>query len=336
MIDQVSPHNYISQLQNSGAAIYNYSGWFDGAYQLSAIKRFLTLENTGSRLIIGPWAHGGHWNMDPCRKTPKAIFDHDGELLRFFDLQLKGIDSGIKQEKRVAYYTMCRGEWRFSDQWPPAGIRDVRYYAANEGQLLNTTPKFGKLFDRYNVDPTTGTTAHSRWNTLLNINNQDLAYGDRQNEDKKLLLYTSKPLDRDQEVTGHPLARLYVSSSEQDGGDFFVYLEDVAPNGNVKYVTEGELSAVHRAVSSNPPYQSPVAYRTFHRQDVLQLSVGAIAQLDIDLLPTSYVFRRGHRIRMAIAGVDKDHFGRPLTPRTINLFRSNAYASFLQLPLMDP
>ncbi len=32
------------------------------------------------------------------------------------------------------------------------------------------------------------------------------------------------------------------------------------------------------------------------------------AVLTFDLLPTSYLFKRGHSIRLAVAGADADHF----------------------------
>ncbi|MGE3939321.1 MAG: CocE/NonD family hydrolase, partial [Nitrospirales bacterium] len=40
-IDALSTQTYADQIAKSGAAIYSYSGWFDGGYQLAAIKRYL-------------------------------------------------------------------------------------------------------------------------------------------------------------------------------------------------------------------------------------------------------------------------------------------------------
>ena len=68
----------------------------------------------------------------------------------------------------------------------------------------------------------------------------------------KLLFFFSMPLDVDTEVTGHPVITLYVSSTATDG-EFFAYLEDVDANSTVTYVTEGELRAIHRKLSMDPP-----------------------------------------------------------------------------------
>ena len=59
-----------------------------------------------------------------------------------------------------------------------------------------------------------------------------------------MLTYTLAPLSGDTEVTGHPIITLYVASSEKDGA-FCVYLEDIAPDGQCRYVTEGVLPALH-------------------------------------------------------------------------------------------
>ncbi len=47
-------------------------------------------------------------------------------------------------------------------------------------------------------------------------------------------------------VTGTPIVTLQVSSTHEDAA-FLVYLEDVAPDGRSRYITEGGLRAVHRS-----------------------------------------------------------------------------------------
>lgn len=89
-INLISPHNYWRDVQASGAAIYSYSGWFDGGYAHAAIKRFLTVSTPGSHLILGPWNHTGGWRVDPLRGLSRPDFDHDGELLRFIDHHVRG------------------------------------------------------------------------------------------------------------------------------------------------------------------------------------------------------------------------------------------------------
>jgi predicted acyl esterase len=74
-----------------------------------------------------------------------------------------------------------------------------------------------------------------------------------------------------------------------------------------RYVTEGQLRAIHRKLSDeDPPYAQLVPYRTFSRADAAPLVAGEPAELTFDLLPTSYLFQAGHRIRVAVACADRD------------------------------
>jgi putative CocE/NonD family hydrolase len=333
-INLFSPHNYWRDVAASGAAVYSYSGWFDGAYPHSAIKRYLTVSTAGSRLILGPWNHGGGWHIDPIGRPTRASFDHDGELLRFFDHHLKGLDTGIAAEPQVHYFTMVEERWKSADGWPPPATT-MSYYLAAERQLGLDPPASDSSADEYAVDQTAGTGEHSRWHTQVTIGDA-VRYPDRTEQDAKLLSYTSAPLDRPLEVTGHPMITLFVTSTASDG-TFFVYLEDVDASGHVAYVTEGQLRAIDRRLSdSAPPYRQAVPYRTFKRTDARPLVPGEIAELVFDLLPTSYLFQQGHRIRVAIAGVDASHFAvLPGGPPMVRVHRSRLYASRLDLPVIE-
>ena len=78
--------------------------------------------------------------------------------------------------------------------------------------------------------------------------------------------------------------RLFASSSAKDT-DFVARLVDVAPDGTAYNLTEGILRARFR--------------RSIWQQPEL-LTPGEVDQYDIELLPTSNVFRRGHRIRLHV------------------------------------
>ncbi len=328
-----SPHNYWRDVEASGAAIYNYSGWLDGAYPHAAIKRFLTIRTPGSRLILGPWNHGGGWNVEQLQKPSKSAFDHDGELLRFFNHHLTGADSGIATELPVHYFTMAERRWKSAATWPPPAVMRS-FYLGEERRLSLDPPMAENGVDEYHVDQTAGSGEQSRWRTQVGID-ADVRYPDRAYQDAKLLVYTSAPLDRPIEVTGHAVVTLYVTSSANDA-TFFVYLEDVAADGRIAYVTEGELRALHRRLSDEaPPYRLVVPYRTFTRRDARLLTPGEVAEVTFDLLPTSYMFQRGHCIRLAIAGADASHFAQlPGGPPRWAVHRSPLRASRITLPVV--
>jgi hypothetical protein len=306
-IDALSTQTYADEIAKSGAAIYSYSGWFDGGYQLAAIKRYLRHQQPSHRLILGPWDHGGKRRISPYALGP-AQFDHAAELLKFFDIHLKGVATGSQENPPIRYYTMGEEQWKTSSEWPPESS-SLSMYFQKEGRLAMDIPPAGNNPDRYQVDPTTGTGKHSRWNTLVGISLKN-PYPDRKERDQDLLVYTSDPLSEALEVTGHPVATVYLSASSQDT-NLFIYLEDVTPEGDVHYVTEGELRAIHRQWQPDNTLfngTNPLPARTYRRADAAPLIPGKVVPLLVELLPTSYQFKQGHRIRIALAGADKDHF----------------------------
>ncbi len=332
-IDVLSPHSYVKEVADSNAAIYSYSGWFDGAYPHAAIRRYLTLNHPRHKLILGPWDHGGRRHISPAH-IGKAQFDHIGELLKFFDYHVKGVDTGIMAEPPIHYFTMGEERWKATDAWPPQAT-PVSFYFSRDRRLTTEPPTTPESADTVTVDFTAGTGEQSRWHTLMGRPITD-PYPDRAAQDQKLLTYTTAPLDRDTEVTGHPLITLYVSSTARDGS-FLVYLEDLDKTGRVSYVTEGLLRALHRRLSdASPPYRDVVPYRTFTREDGRVLIPGEVATLRFDLIPTSYLFKRGHRIRIALAGADKDHFAMLSdTPPTVTYYRSKTHPSRIELPVVQ-
>jgi hypothetical protein len=143
-------------------------------------------------------------------------------------------------------------------------------------------------------------------------------------------------LTSDTEITGYPVINLYVTSTRTDGA-FFVYLEEVDEAGKVTYLTEGQLRVIHRNVSKDtPPYTTLVPYHTFKKKDAMPLVPDEIAELKFGLLPTSVLIRKGHRIRVAIAGHDKSVFARIPAEGTpvISVARNRQHASFIDLPVV--
>jgi putative CocE/NonD family hydrolase len=163
-----------------------------------------------------------------------------------------------------------------------------------------------------------------------------VTYGDRREEDKKLLTYTSAPLAQDLELTGSPTVTLHVASTHEDGA-FYVYLEDVGPDGRVSYLTEGLLRAIHRRTGdpATAPYVPLGVYHTYKKEDALPLVPGEVAAVAITMFPISTLFQKGHRVRIAIAGHDdalKDRYPKEGTP-VISVERNSARPSQVVLPV---
>jgi putative CocE/NonD family hydrolase len=336
-LDSFSPHSHLREIAASGAAIYAYSGWLDAGFQHAAIRYFLNVRNPGSCLTIGPWDHGGRYNVSPTVRRTVDYRQHVLDLLHFFGSHLDGpeVAAAIPGRKPVRYFTLVEDRWKEADSWPPPNVHTLTYWLAPGNTLSPDRPHDAGGSDTYRVDYSAGTGALSRWDSLIGGLRGPSVYLDRTAQDAKLQVYTSEPLPQAMEVTGHPVVTLYVTSTARDG-NFFAYLEDVDEQGQVTYVTEGMLRGLHRTLSrETPPYRDLVPYRTFTRADAALLEAGEVAELIFDLLPTSYLFRAGHRVRLALAGADKDHFFVPPgEPPTLRFHREGQHDSRIDLPVV--
>jgi putative CocE/NonD family hydrolase len=286
-------------------------------------------------VLVGPWSHSLSADADPFHPPSAPLKPSAADKLRselaFLDPYLKGM-SQPKAAREIRYYTLGAGIWHTTTVWPPRGLTTRHWYLAANARLTRQRPIASHGADRYAVDFTASTGNQNRWHTQAG---GDVVYPDRARADRKLLTYTSAPMVRDVEITGHPVVSLDVTSTATDGA-FIVYLEDVAPKGRVTYITEGELRGLHRKISdAKPPYPVFGPYHSFRRADAEPLVPGRLAELRFALLPTSVLIRKNHRIRIAIAGADSGTFaripaaGKPVIP----VARNAANASRIDLPV---
>ncbi|MBP0444737.1 CocE/NonD family hydrolase [Roseomonas sp. SSH11] len=313
-------------------AVMATSGWMDGAgYANGAISRFLTLRENPVHLLLGPWDHGARCNVSPWRDGVTPEFDLLAALLRFFDEYLMGRDTGLRGEARVHYFALHAEEWRSAEAWPPV-VETERLVLAADSSLALEPGEAGS--DEMRADFAAGTGNGTRYERIAGINST-VYHADWAEKSANMLSWTSAPLAASQELAGHGVAELWITSSEPDAS-IFVYLSEVEADGTVRYVTEGLLRALHRKESPAPQaYRATWPFRSFRREDAAPLVPGEATRIRIPLLPTAWRFSTGSRIRLSIAGADADHcvqvpHGRP---PVLAVLRGGERSSALELPL---
>lgn len=307
-----SPYHYAEGIRPD-VAIYSVSGWMDGAgFTNGSIARHLSLPNRHQHLLIGPWDHGARTNVSPWRSSPDAKFDVMAEVLRFFDHYLMGRDTGLQDEQPIHYFSLHEESWKTAAAWPP--VSETRSLYLEPGlALAETAGPAGEA--AYQVDFTVGTGTNTRHERLAALATTDY-YPDWQGRDAAMLCFTSAPLAEAAEITGHPVADLWVASSQSDAV-LHVYLSEIEADGTARYVTEGVLRALHRQEAEPERFQRwSWPFRNFSRANARPMTPGVPERLRFGLLPTSWTFRKGSRIRLSIAGADSDHYvqlpyGRP-------------------------
>jgi hypothetical protein len=332
--DVTGTYRYQSEIERSALPIFGWASWLDAGTSSGLINRYLNWRNP-QYVVIGAWSHGGRHNASPFVPVDAPLSPDNAAQSRaalcFFDEFLKGQPNGMGT-RRLFYYTMGEERWKSTTTWPLPGTSQQRWYLA-PGHALSRVVADGT--DDYTVDFEATTGTQNRWYTQMG--GSDVVYPDRAEADARLLSYTTAPLDRDVEVTGNPIVTLRLATTATDGS-FIAYLEDVAPDGTVTYVTEGQLRGLHRKVSADPPpYRILVPYHSFLRKDGAPMVPGQVTTLQFGLIPTSVVFRKGHRIRLALSGADKDTFKRiPETGGAAwTVHHSATHPSYVELPVVS-
>lgn len=341
--DDLAVHRHRQEIVESAVPTMGWASWMDAGTADAALRRFLTHPHV-IRTVIGAWEHGGRFNASPYRapgaKVSPELPAQWAEMIRFFDAHLKGhrpkAGGGPDEGKLLYYYTLGAEQWRQSSVWPPAGTQMQRWYLGEQRTLLPSRPT-GSGADTYAVDFEAGTGPTNRWWEMNGAFDQTVSYPDRARADRRLLCYTSAPLEADAEISGYPVVTLYLASTEPDGV-LFVYLEDVDEGREVTYVTEGQLRVIHRRVSTEPgPYVLQVPYHSFKRADAMPLVPGEPAEITFGLLPVSALVRKGHRLRVAIAGHNKGTFARipPEGTPVLTVAWNEQFASYIDLPVVQ-
>lgn len=327
----ISPYAFAAGIR-ADVAILSISGWLDGAgYMNGAIARYLTRSDNPRHLLLGPWDHGARIDISPWRTAVEPDFPLLGEILRFFDTYLMGLDTGLSREAPIHYFSVHAEEWRSAESWPPTATQQ-KFFLAPDHRLAGTGPPPGR--DSYQVDFTLGTGAATRYERIAGLDSRNY-YSDWHGRTAKMLSYTSAPLAHATELAGHGRADLWLSSSESDLA-LFVYLTEIEADGTERYVTEGLLRALHRKERPAPEhYRTTWPFRSFRRADAAPLVRNEVELIRIPLLPVAWRFAAGSRIRLSIAGADDDHCGQVPhgRPPLVTMLWGEGHASALDLPV---
>ena len=288
-----APWTILGQHERVRVPTFNVGGWYD-IFLADTIANFRAMraQGTPARLLLGPWSHGGQRN--PVGEVnfgfgAQAAFinlqsDFAGLQLRWFDHWLKGLDTGIMAEPPVMLFVMGANVWRNEQEWPLARAVDTPYYLHPKGGL-SPEPPGDAAADRYDYDP--ADPVPTRGGALPMTPEYPAGPFDQRAIEGRpdVLVYTTRPLERDTEVTGPITVRLWAVSSAPDT-DFVARLTDVAPDGRAINLTDGIVRARYRHFPQGEPPSLIEPARPY--------------EYAIDLWATSNLFRAGHRIGLQI------------------------------------
>lgn len=307
--------------------------------------------NAPKKLLMNAGAEGGNGTDDSQRIFDSLEF-HE-VLLRFYDHWLKGVDNGVMDEPAVQYVLQGKEGLETAETWPLPDTALERYYLApgpaeatdsiNDGALESEAPPAG-------TPPTKVSYPDPAWSGWPGLGTGVFGTAGLPNAVKRILTFSSPELDEDLEVVGPIELRLFLSSDQTDT-DVLVRLSDQPPMNVVKsfvttsladvgqparVVTRGWLKASHRALD---PHKSKLLRPWHTHRDPKPLVPGQVYELAIELWPTAWLFKKGHRIRLELSQGDSPIFDAPFNHHygtkmgTDTIHHEQHFPSVLLLPV---
>jgi len=240
------------------------------------------------------------------------------------------------------------GRWRDEREWPLARTRYTSYYLQPGGGLALQPPAAERsetscVFDPRDPVPTIGGNISSGDGILLQ-GGWDQRGGDTVwnwprpvplSARPDVVVFQTRPLATDVEVTGPITVKLWASSNRKDT-DFTAKLIDVHPP-SPDYPQGFDLNLEDGIIRAR--------FRDSLARELL-MQPGTVYEFTITLYPTSNVFRKGHRIRVDISSSNFPRFdvnpntGEPLNDNhgvlvaTNTIYHDRAHPSHVVLPII--
>jgi predicted acyl esterase len=205
----------------------------------------------------------------------------------FFDHFLHGIDNGWEKTPAVALNVRHPGEkfvLRHENEWPIARTKWTKLYLYPERKALGRMPAASAQAVEYD------------------------AVGDG-------VTFYMAPMERDTEITGPMMSKLFISSSTTDA-DLFLIVQLFDPDGKELTfmgstdpntpIANGWLRASHRALD---PAKSTF-FRPYHPHDRAEpLVPGNVYECDIEIVTSCIVVPKGWRLALTVLGKDYEYTG---------------------------
>ena len=279
--------------------------------------------STPRKLLVGPDAHGiGLKSVLPYSQLEYTAM--------FMDHYLRGIDNGVDKQPAATIFVQGANQWRLEKTWPIPDTKPVTLFlhpekSGSAGSLNDGALQAAASTKAGAPANLSYTAAAGPFLPTLTSGSDGRYTADQRPFEAKVLTWTTAPLKAPTEVTGYAKIKLFASVVGKDA-DFVVLLNDVAPDGTSKQVVVGYENASHSRSEAKP---TPVPQ-------------GEARSYDIKLLPVSYVFAAGHRIRIAIAGgadagaglVNPQGPGKSPYDAKITILEDGQHPSSLELPVI--
>ena len=235
---------------------------------------------------------------------------HEKYLLPFYDWCLKGQKTSYENEPAVRYAVTGTNSFKTSGSWPPADAKHLTFYLGSEHSNSVASINDGSLHvDKPNANSgqTTLNYPQEGWSQTGVVGRTS---DGRLDTARHVITFTSKAFETPVTVAGPLLLKLALISSRNDADIVAKVYEQMAQSEDdrkkglqpqSRLVTKGWLRASHREIDREASLENAPWYK---HETSAPLDPGKVYEIDVAIMPTAALFKKGSRIRIEIANSD--------------------------------
>jgi len=358
--DALRPAMVLPGIVANDVAVFLVGGWHD-AFQRGAPLNYAALQNTVAgrpdespmqpgqpvserlRLLMGPWYHVSHFG---------GLHIHALQL-RWFDHWLKDDPGAAITGAPFTFQAIGSPRWFHADDYPLAETTPTRFYLSESGRLstecapetstatikyVGRGPTAGRSIEQWTLGMTSFIRAQRGGQIRYDQDNRKLQRG--------ALTYTTEPFATPTLVAG-PITLTVHATATTSEALWVAHLDDVAPHGLSRPLTQGALLGSHRALDLDRTWYLPdgTVLRPHHistRSAVKPVLPGEVTRYDVEVFPTAALIEPGHRLRLTVTTYDFPHLvptkpaRRALAGGSYQLHQGGPTPSHLLIPVADP
>jgi putative CocE/NonD family hydrolase len=283
-------------------------GWYD-IFLAGTLRNYMGIKahggtdeaRKGQRLLVQIGGHAGFGRRigdvefgDDALKFPSTDV-----VLAWYDYLFKGVQNEFATVP-VRIFVMGENKYHQESDWPPPEAKLTRYFLHSGGSAnslrgdggLSLTPPKKETPDKFTYDPANPVPTIGG-SLCCDAEHYEPGPRDQRTSENRddVLVYSTKPLGEDMEVTGPVTLELWARSSAVDT-DFTAKLVDVSPVGFAMNLTDGILRMRYRDSQEKPGLMNP----------------DQVYKISVDLWATSNVFKKGHIIRLEVSSSNFPRF----------------------------
>jgi uncharacterized protein len=358
--DALRPAAVLPEIVANNVAVFLVGGWHD-AFQRGAPLNYAALQNAFAgrpdeqpmqpgqpvseqlRLMMGPWYH----------VTAYGGLHLNALQLRWFDYWLNDDAEAKISGPPWTFQAIGSERWFHAREYPLPEATPTRFYLSDSGRLtaesasetstatityVGRGPLSGRSVEQWTLGLASFARSQRGGQTRYDQDNRRVQRG--------ALTYTTEVFAAPTLIVG-PITLTVHATATTTEALWVAHLDDVAPDGASRPLTQGALLGSHRQLDPERTWylSDGTVLRPHHfstRSAAKSVVPGELTRYDVEIFPTAAVLDAGHQLRLTLTTFDFPHLVPPVPARralaggSYRLHQGGPTPSHLLIPVADP